>query len=432
MSEQDRIQLRSEEVQEILSRPPHWLVRWGISVICSLIVLCFAGSFFFYYPDIIQSEITVTTQNPPAWLIARSTGVLKEKYKQDKSPVKKGELIAVLENPARTEDVLRLEKLIAHGGTISDSTLIGIELPSGLSLGMIQSTYSALQKVVSDYRNFVSLNLYGRKINATRLERQSYGGYMEQIRSQVTLSRKAAELAEKDYEREKLLYEKRLSSLVALEEAERKLLSARQATGQLTTGVSTANIEAAKLESNLAELTLQQQQEAARLQTELRSAWNDLRVAVANWEQTYVLRSPSEGILSFNEVWKENQNVNSGDKVFSVVSASPGRIIGRVRIPAEGAGKVKPGQRVNIKVDGFPYMEYGYLTGKIEAMSLLSNQDKYSATVTIPHPLETSYHKRLPFKGELTGSAEIITDELSLAQRILNPIRYVFKKNFNL
>lgn len=431
MVEEDKIELRSEEVQEILSRPPHWLIRWGISVVCGIILLFFGGSFFFYYPDVIESEVTVTTENPPAWIIARSTGLLKERYKKDKCAVGKGELIAVLENPASTADVLRVKQILNGCGRCPDSILLRTDLPSNLNLGMIQGSYSGLRKAANDYRSFVSLDLYQRKINALRLQMEGYSGYMTHLRNQVGFSRRGAEIAEKDYNREKQLYEKQLSSQVALEESDKALLSARQGAEQLMTGVSSATIEMAKLESSLAELVLQQRQEEAELQTSLRSALEDLRVGVSNWELAYALRSPSAGILSYNEVWKENQNVNSGDKVFSVVSSSPGRIIGRVRIPADGSGKVKKGQRVNIKVNGFPYMEYGFLTGKVESVSLLSNENMYSASVSLPHRLETSYHKLLPFKGELNGSAEIITDELSVAQRILNPIRYVFKKNFN-
>ena len=37
MKESDKIELRSDEVQEILSRPPHALIRYGISIFCGVI-----------------------------------------------------------------------------------------------------------------------------------------------------------------------------------------------------------------------------------------------------------------------------------------------------------------------------------------------------------------------------------------------------------
>jgi len=46
MKESDKIELRSDEVQEILSRPPHSLIRYGISIICGVMLVLFVGSFF--------------------------------------------------------------------------------------------------------------------------------------------------------------------------------------------------------------------------------------------------------------------------------------------------------------------------------------------------------------------------------------------------
>ena len=34
-----------------------------------------------------------------------------------------------------------------------------------------------------------------------------------------------------------------------------------------------------------------------------------------------------------------------------------------------------PGQRVNISVTGYPYMEFGFLTGKVMSVSLLADDE---------------------------------------------------------
>jgi hypothetical protein len=45
--EEKDIELRCEEVQEILTRPPHALVRWGITVFFTVLALFFIGGCFF-------------------------------------------------------------------------------------------------------------------------------------------------------------------------------------------------------------------------------------------------------------------------------------------------------------------------------------------------------------------------------------------------
>ena len=121
MKESDKIELRSDEVQEILSRPPHALIRYGISIFCGVIMVLFVGSFFFRYPDIVQGDVVITTENPPLWLVAKSTGKIKELMCSDKQEVKQGEILAVIENSASTTDVQLLNQLLSNVH-ISDSS----------------------------------------------------------------------------------------------------------------------------------------------------------------------------------------------------------------------------------------------------------------------------------------------------------------------
>ena len=104
-------------------------------------------------------------------------------------------------------------------------------------------------------------------------------------------------------------------------------------------------------------------------------------------------------------------------------------IIGKIKLPVSGSGKVCPGQRVNISVTGYPYMEFGFLTGEVLSVSLLASEDNmYTVTVSLPQNLCTSYGKQLDFKGELSGTAEVMTDERSVTARLLSPLRYLWEK----
>ena len=108
-----------------------------------------------------------------------------------------------------------------------------------------------------------------------------------------------------------------------------------------------------------------------------------------------------------------------------------GQIIGKIQLPSEGSGKVKAGQRVNISVTGYPYMEFGYLTGTVQSVSLLADEEGlYTVTVSLPQDLYTSYGKKLDFGGELTGTAQVLTDERSLTARLFSPLRYLWEKYF--
>ena len=104
------IELRSEEVQEIMSRVPPWILRRGITLLFIIVLLLVVGSWFFKYPDVIQAGITVTSEEPPASVIARSTGKIEEIYAENDRAVSQGDLLAVIQNPANTADMLFLLK----------------------------------------------------------------------------------------------------------------------------------------------------------------------------------------------------------------------------------------------------------------------------------------------------------------------------------
>lgn len=424
------IELRSEEVQEILTRPPHALVRWGITVFFSVLAVVFVGGCFFQYPDVVDATVTVTTERPPVWMVARSGGKIKEVYHADRDSVYAGDLIAVLENPAHTGDVRKLKEQL-QTFSLADSCVRTVRFPDKAVLGSVQTAYAAFLRSLTDYRNFLELNLYARQIKATEEELEEYGHCIAHLERQVALDNKQTEIAETVHQREKGLYEEGLTAKAEYEEAQQALLAKRQSTEQLMTSLSNARIQQAQLKQAILQTRMEQEREANTLRTALQTACNELKTSISDWELAYLFISPADGILSYNNVWQKNQNVNNGDKVFSVVAKDMGAIIGKIKLPAGGSGKVKPGQRVNISVTGYPYMEFGFLTGTVQSVSLLADEESmYTVTVRLPQDLHTSYGKPLHFRGELTGDAQVLTDERSVTARLLSPLHYLWEKYF--
>ena len=220
--EEKDIELRCEEVQEILTRPPHALVRWGITAFFSVLALFFIGGCFFKYPDVVSAQITVTTEHPPVWIVARGSGKIKEVYGKDRERIEAGKIIAVLENPAETEDVLLLEEAL-QDFCLTDSCVHGILFPEHLALGSIQAVYATFIKSLTDYRNFLSLDLYEQKIEATRKELQEYRNYIVHLKRQAELDKEQVRIAETVHSREKKLFGEGLTAQSDYEEAKHRL-----------------------------------------------------------------------------------------------------------------------------------------------------------------------------------------------------------------
>lgn len=55
--------LRSEAVQDILTKVPHWMIMWGNTIMLLLVVLVFVLASIIEYPDVIEVNVQVTFSN---------------------------------------------------------------------------------------------------------------------------------------------------------------------------------------------------------------------------------------------------------------------------------------------------------------------------------------------------------------------------------
>ena len=258
----NKIELRSEEMQDILTRPPNILVRSGISVICLVLVLLFAGSFFFKYPDILTGVVVITTKNPSIWLVVKSSGKISELNCTDHSLVEQGKVLAVIENPATTTDVNRMKTLLLQG-TISDSILFFSPelLTSNYELGNIQNSFSVFVKSVIDYENFLLLNTTQKEKEALILQIADHRNYSENLRKQLELKQEEIKIAQSVYERELQLYNKGINSKADFENAENAWLNVQQSMQQLRTSIASDKMELGQLQKSMSQKDIQFQRD---------------------------------------------------------------------------------------------------------------------------------------------------------------------------
>ncbi|MBA4409983.1 MAG: HlyD family efflux transporter periplasmic adaptor subunit [Bacteroidota bacterium] len=130
-------------------------------------------------------------------------------------------------------------------------------------------------------------------------------------------------------------------------------------------------------------------------------------------------------IISKNSI-KEQIELLSSPKQQSV-SENQSPITGRIILSLKDSRKVANGQKVNIRFDDYPSMEYGLITGRVKSISLSPDNGNYLIEVELPTDLKTNYNIPLKFDQEMMGSAEIITEDLRLIQRFINPVKSLLK-----
>ncbi|MDY6801654.1 MAG: HlyD family efflux transporter periplasmic adaptor subunit [Bacteroidota bacterium] len=432
MEEHNKIELRSTEVQEILSRPPKWMVRWGITIVFIVVAILVTGSWFFKYPDIIPANIVLTTENPPAPVVAKTSGKIQNLFIDDNQRVSKNDVLAVLENPADFKSIQALEKLLLDFNanfTLGEAFLFS-KYP--LTLGSVQSFYASFVKNIEAYNQMIRLNYHDQKIELYQQELKKYGKYLSHLEKQNRLLGDDFKLAQKQFFRDSALNAQNMLSDADFEKSKSQLIAKQYSLEQNSASIASIQLQMETLKQNILELELQKDQQLNDYQSLIDESYKNLEAAIDSWNYQFTLVSPTDGKVTFNQFWNENQSVKAGETVMTIIPEDEGEIIGKVQLTFQGAGKVKPGQQANIQFANYPYMEFGMVKGVVKSISLAPNNNFYTAEIELPQGLTTFYGIELDFKQQMTGKAEIITEDIRLLERIIRPLRYILKKNTNL
>jgi len=205
------------------------------------------------------------------------------------------------------------------------------------------------------------------------------------------------------------------------------LIQKKSAHSSLKASITNNESAALKMKETRLDLLVQLDKELHQYKLDLDDSFKMLLLAIDQWKEKYLIKSPVKGRITFTSYWNINQVIKAGEILATVIPDDPSRIIARANVPVSGLGKVKTGQEVNIKLAGFPYMEYGVLKGKISTLSLVPAGDYYIADIDLVNSLRSTYGINLGFINEMTGTADIITDNSRLIFRLIKPLRSVFK-----
>lgn len=428
MSNERKFEIRSDEVNDVLTKTPSWMVRSGSILMLGVLLLLIIGASLFKYPDLISAPVVITSQNLPAQLIAKKAGRIKSIIIDNGAAVKEGDVIAILENPTLFEHYLRTREIC------NDYPNIQYDLPENLKLGEIQESYSQFVKSYREYLSFISLNYHNKMISSVKKESATKEEQLKISLRREQIAEEQYRIAQELYNREKVLFEQKAISKQDLDRAYGSILLSSQQLESAKEECNSSRAGLIKINQSILDLELDAQESLGRLKRSIEANHSVLVSQLDAWEQLNLFVAPVNGLVSFTSFWQENQNVTTGQAVFTILPENEKVISGKIYLPLNGAGKVKLGQKVNIKLDSYPYMEYGMVESHVTSISLLpasfGESRAYIVGIDFSNGLKTTYSIELDFGEEMHGVAQVITEDASLLKRILYPLKHLFKTHF--
>jgi multidrug efflux pump subunit AcrA (membrane-fusion protein) len=424
---EDTFELRSEEVQDILTKVPHWIIRWGTVLIFAIIFLLFFVSWFIKYPDVVNTEIVITTNIPPEKIVSKSSGRIEAILVKNKEVVPKNTTLAIIENTANYKDVFLLKSIVDKYNVNDSKKAFPFTLLKNAQLGEIESAFAVFQKDYQADQLNEDLQPFEVENRAQVSEKVQIKERLEILQQQKVINESELQLQKNEIARFETLYNKGIISAQEMEAKKLTYLQAQKSYKGLLSSIS-------QLRSSLIDNTKSSQsshinstKEEVNLGRNMAQSFYQLKKVIKDWELAYTLKTSISGVVTFLQVWNENQTINVGDNVFSIIPDAKNGFVGKVKAPALNSGKIKVGQKVNIRLANFPDREFGVLRGKIQNISLVPDKDgNLLLDVALPNGLETSYKKQIAFQQEMKGSAEIVTEDLRLIERILYQFKNIF------
>lgn len=420
------LEQKSEEVQVIIDRMPTNYTKW-ITIFMSMFMggVILLG-FLIQYPDTVDGSISITATSAPVRLVSKDNGRIMLLH-DNHSKVHRGRVVAYIDNGANYQHLLLLEQMLHK---MSVKSMKDMSMPDTLALGELSTVYNNFMLAFLQYQRLLTTNLYSTMRRSIEQQVLSDESVIDNIDAELKLKQQILSNSGEQLKNDSVLfaakgiserdYQNQHTHHLSLEEAHLSLQSSRQM----------KQSEVKRSLTEIQRIRLEEDETKEKAFSDLLTKKNELSNAIMLWKERYLITAPIEGELEYLGFWRDNNFVQAGQELFSVIPHK-NSVVGEVQIPSFGAGKVKVGQTANVKINNFPYDEYGQLRGKVKSISRITNKlkmqhgevDAYLVTISFPEGMTTNFGRTLPLDFESKGTAEIITQSKRLIERLFDNLK---------
>lgn len=436
MEEHERIELRSEDVQEIIGTPPRWIVRWGTFIVSAAVIAMVAMSFFVKYPDKVVGEVTVTSKVAAVRVNSQQSGRVSEMFVEDGDTVVKNQLLIVMQDAANWEDVEELEELIRRLKDYDNQELIDF-FPSEFlpwEIGRLQPSYSQLQRDLKTFQFNEQNQAAAREIQDKKDEIAKIKRGVQILVKSKSNADEQKKIAYNQWQRARTGYKQDVVAFEVVENKKNIYLRAVENVRTIEKQINDRSIEQSRLAGQITRIQNQSSLTGNENKVQLEKSINILLAEIDKWNEDHLITAAIDGKVSMHNNWSQNQNFRQGEEILAILPNDiQNNLFIQCLIGIDGSGKVDTGQTVLLKFYNYPYREYGQVDGKVVELPGLPIQDPNNPNVSLlpvkiklNQGLVTRSGKELKFEQIMRGAGEIITEDRSVFIRIFENIAEPF------
>ena len=175
--------------------------------------------------------------------------------------------------------------------------------------------------------------------------------------------------------------------------------------------------------------------ELTQLQSKISETQNLLVSAQAKLKDKY-LRAPVDGVVLSLDLKNTGEVLTPGETVAEIAPEGADLVVSAT-LPNEEAGFVEPGMLVQVKLDAYPYQDYGVIPGRVTKISADAQADEqlgevYQLEIMLEKDHITENQQIIPFKAGQTVKADIVIRHRRIIDVLLDPLKQIQEDGIDL
>ncbi len=205
-----------------------------------------------------------------------------------------------------------------------------------------------------------------------------------------------------------------------------ELFSAQQTVQQSQAELNQKKAQAQRKQLEAMQKIQQLDVEMTQLQGKIAENKNLLTAAQSKLQYKY-LKAPISGTILSLDLTNTGEVVEAGKTVAEIAPHNVPLVVSAV-LPDEEAGFVKTGMPAQVKLDAYPYQDYGVVTGQVTNISADADSDEelgelYRVEIKLERDHIVKDQEMIAFKPGQTVTADIIIRRRRIIDIVLDPIK---------
>lgn len=410
----------SSSLQTVLDQPPPTLparLAWGGTLFCAVFV---AWSWFGQIDEVARAVGKLTPKGEAYKIHPIELGKVAHVAVKEGQSVKTGQVLVELDTELAAKEVERLEQ------ALSDTRTEVLQAQILLDKTQLQAQTQAM--IAQSSLQVQALEISKAKMTATNSQvvltqlQDDAAAHQARLERLQPLSLEGAIPKDRLFEVEQALRDRQRT----ITEGQGNLQQVLAEADRLQVGMQEkkAEVQQTQLESQK-----QIQQLAIRV-TELQAKINETQVLIAaakaKLKQRF-LYAPVDGVVLALNIQQPGEVVQPGQTIAEVAPKGKPLVLSTV-LPSHEAGFVKTGMPVQIKLDAYPFQDFGTISGRVTRISPDSKPDErlghvYRVEVALSRSSINAKGQTIPLKAGQTAAAEIVTRRRRIADVLLEPLK---------